>query len=866
MKTTKDKMEERKIKKDAAIENQDNAQNEKEQSASDLSTAESTLKNGEEEHKEWKITLAKDRKAELEAREKELKLVPYRIRKEQQQKYSATHGAEQKEFMERKRKSDTVEAAWNKEEQAVKAATAQQNMLEGEKKSLFKNLGDAVRTEYRTGKKLKKARDHLDTMKKNFAMKEATLAAKTKKELGIKQKEKEDADLAKELKEKEEEEEANADKVIAGLDQVEQNLQQDEEEHEMAAETDDNQNAQNNDNNIANSDKDKLETVDKEKSARSKELKKKADEAKVAAELKEKEEMRVKNSKKESMGKIVTIKQQLKNDKSAIATKESTMKSEEKTVTERVKTLRTKEAGTKHALLDEQHKNRDVTAKEAELRAQKEKLSEVKMKSEDKLARASKKLKIVDEIVKKHEDKESSHKAKEQGVKADIETVNQKAQAARDEDKKAQEETVKANQLKDDADKRRELSMAKRNKAIDDEKKSKNDAMERTKKHESAGIQRAMEKKSKTGEVAVKAMEHRAELREKQYNRAKKAHRDIVRAMDKAMEAKDEVGKEHSLVDLFSVKAMEEKNEEEVNSSEKTKKSAVKDSSLAEEEATEVEQQVSEKKIKKDEAISRNKKAVDVLEAFKRGHESAEKAHTVANQESTQKSTKTAMHDAEADQRDADFKEKDTKSEMKQASAEADKLVTKEATTKKDSIDAHNQKNQAEQDLTVAERQAESGTKVAERYRTLTAAVEEREQKRKTTLAIVQQNEKQFKLAQDEATTEAQKCKKLKAANANIGKAFSDLKKQMAEWSNKNPWLKQDEDGEVDNADGTGPLGETRDENGLDEVSAEAAETYIPSEEYDDDSAELPPFARKSFMQLLQEDYGTDVRSFLARR
>lgn len=408
--------------------------------------------------------------------------------------------------------------------------------------------------------------------------------------------------------------------------------------------------------------------------------------------------------------------------------------------------------------------------------------------------------------------------------------------------------------------------MAKRNKAIEDEKNSKNDAMERTKKHEAAGIQRAMEKKSKAGEVSVKAMEHRAELKQKQYNRAKKTHRDIVKSMDKALEAKDEVGKEHSLVDLFSVKAMEEKNEEEVNSSEKTKKTAVKESSLAEEEATEVEQHVSEKKIKKDEAISRNKKAVDVLEAFKRSHESAEKAHTVANQESVQKSTKTAMHTAEADQRDAKFKEKDTKREMKQAAGEADKLVTKEATTKKESIDAHNAKNQAAQDLTVAERQAESGTKVAERYRTLTAAVEEREQKRKTSLQTMHQNEKQFKLAQDEATTEAQKCKKLKAANANIGKAFSDLKHQMAEWSTKNPWLKQDEDGEVDNADGTEPLGETEDENGLDEVSAEAAETYIPSEEYDDDSAELPPFARKSFMQLLQEDYGTDVKSFLARR
>merc|ERR1712070_809486 len=34
-------------------------------------------------------------------------------------------------------------------------------------------------------------------------------------------------------------------------------------------------------------------------------------------------------------------------------------------------------------------------------------------------------------------------------------------------------------------------------------------------------------------------------------------------------------------------------------------------------------------------------------------------------------------------------------------------------------------------------------------------------------------------------------CSKLKKANANIGKAFNKLKRQMKNWSRKNKWLKQ---------------------------------------------------------------------------
>lgn len=553
------------------------------------------------------------------------------------------------------------------------------------------------------------------------------------------------------------------------------------------------------------------------------------------------------------MQSIITLKQELTQDKGARETQETNMKEAEKTITTKVKTLRHKEMTTKHAELDEKHKNANVGGKEEELRAQKKKLEEVHFKAADKLARTSKKLKVADELVAKHKDKENGYKSKEMGTKTDIAANEKRAKDATQQDIKAREAAMKANQIKADADKRRDMSLATRNKAIDDEKKSKNDAMERTKKQEASGIQRAVEKKNKAQEVSEKAFESRAELREKQLVRAKESHSKVVKSMDKFITEKQEVSKEHSLPDLFSVKAMEEKNEEAVNSAEKAQKISLKHQEMTQDKATETDKAISEKKIKLDNAHADEKKKQDLLDSSERSLEVKIKANSLAKTPQDKKASKQEMHDAEADKRHWGFEEKDAKGVVKARNQEKETLVTREATTKKEAVDATNEKISADQDSTVAQRQQETGSKVAERFRTLTGVIAEREEKRKTSALSVAEDEKNYKLADDKAKAESAKCKKLKAADANVGKAYEALKQQMAEWSNKNPWLKQEE-------------AEGRDDAGDPDVGASLEEQApVPTEtSYEMEDLEPPPFARRSFMQLLQEDYGTDVKGLLS--
>merc|ERR1711898_7388 len=103
-------------------------------------------------------------------------------------------------------------------------------------------------------------------------------------------------------------------------------------------------------------------------------------------------------------------------------------------------------------------------------------------------------------------------------------------------------------------------------------------------------------------------------------------------------------------------------------------------------------------------------------------------------------------------------------------------MGSKEAMAKKEAVDAMNEKNQAAEEETLAQRTLTSGSFVADRYRTLTAAITEREQKRKTSQLAVAEDEKRFKVAADEAAAESAKCRKMKDANANIGKAMALLK------------------------------------------------------------------------------------------
>merc|ERR1719247_3951254 len=110
--------------------------------------------------------------------------------------------------------------------------------------------------------------------------------------------------------------------------------------------------------------------------------------------------------------------------------------------------------------------------------------------------------------------------------------------------------------------------------------------------------------------------------------------------MDNAMTEKNHISKRNQVPDIMAVKAMEEKNQEQVNAAEKQQKNAVMSSDRATEQSLSAEQHVQEKSIKLDKANAKAKKSGDILAAMKRSKEGATKAHTLAKDELAFKTTK----------------------------------------------------------------------------------------------------------------------------------------------------------------------------------------------------------------------------------
>merc|ERR1719262_1214671 len=166
--------------------------------------------------------------------------------------------------------------------------------------------------------------------------------------------------------------------------------------------------------------------------------------------------------------------------------------------------------------------------------------------------------------------------SKEAGTKTQI--ANTKAQLAKgvQADKLVREDATRAVESKQKADKKKADSIVAFDKAMADERNSKNDALERTKKQEASAIQRAVEKKNKAAQVEASADEHRAYLRKQQFLRARAHHSAIIKTMDKFIQAKGAMAKKHKLGDIFAVKAMEKKNEDQMNAAENAHKHAIK--------------------------------------------------------------------------------------------------------------------------------------------------------------------------------------------------------------------------------------------------------------------------------------------------
>merc|ERR1711907_56966 len=157
-----------------------------EKTAREAKIAAQTLREELGKQKKWKITLQERRKQEKDDREKEMKTVPHKILKAEAKKYRKITAAALKAMNKDKKAYACSYGRWNAQEKKVKGLTAKERMLKGEKKSLFKALANAVRSEYRTGKKLKRRRKQMDAEDKITMKKETDLGVMVKKEIGDK--------------------------------------------------------------------------------------------------------------------------------------------------------------------------------------------------------------------------------------------------------------------------------------------------------------------------------------------------------------------------------------------------------------------------------------------------------------------------------------------------------------------------------------------------------------------------------------------------------------------------------------------------------------------------------------------------------
>merc|ERR1712100_635092 len=189
-----------------------------------------------------------------------------------------------------------------------------------------------------------------------------------------------------------------------------------------------------------------------------------------------------------------------------------------------------------------------------------------------------------------------------------------------------------------------------------------------------------------------------------------------------------------------------------------------------------------------------------------------------------------------------------TKAQEMQVKLDKAKAILKKAS---DLYDARERSREA------AKKAQESAAKQGDRFRTLSTMISEREQKRRSSTIAVQQDEKTYKSADDDFKNSAANCEKTKSANQNIGKAYNKLKLEMKRWSMQNPWLKQDDDSSDEE------MGESKSQSAVEAVDSATDVVAQSALEGGDDGGEMPTWARRSFVDLLQQDYGTDVTGML---
>merc|ERR1712196_266100 len=500
---------------------------------------------------------------------------------------------------------------------------------------------------------------------------------------------------------------------------------------------------------------------------------------------------------------------------------------------------------TKHAEIAERAKTQGLDGSVEELKVIRNK-DKVKYDAKKEVYdKANVKLGLAKKVLVSVKDHHEAVKSKESGIKQSIAKGRADLKKMVDGDKTIRDNEKRAVATNQKAKSQRDAAVDAYKRAFAEEKNSKNDALERTKKQEASAITRAVEKKNKASEAEAKAYEKRAELRRKQFNRAKVHHTAIIKSMDKFIAAKQVISKKHKIADLSAVKAMETENDDRVNAAENAEKQAVKEAEETQDQADTSAMKAQEKRVKLDKGNARLKKAEDILAARQRSQEAAKKARTIAKKEADRKTTQKNLLRAHADLRKAKQQEKEAKFKM------TTHLASKASAAKLTAVQNQERAKQSQ----------ESSAKVADRFRTLNAMISERKQKRKTSTVAVHRDEKMAKFAEDEAKLANDNCQKAKDQDANVGVEYVKLKEEMKEWTRKNPWLKQKEVEQSAKKDVN--VGESVDESQYDVGESDTSGDLDMEESLD--AGEDPEWAKMSFIQLVKEHTGVDVVEGLKR-
>jgi hypothetical protein len=799
----------------------------------ELTTADDTLAKREEKHKEWKITLSNRRKTEKEDREKELKVIPMKNKLTSYQKYQDNALAKRKISQGTQAHYDTIAAAHLKANNTKNEKMAINMGLEAEKKDYEKRLLVELMRDVKQQNKYKKIDEQNLKDNEMLSQKHALREAFIQQRAELVQRLKDEAAEAKEVKEKEE-----SDTTLFKLEEVKL--------EEPAAGS------------AAMSTQDLLD----QRAANSKEAGDKREAKAAVAQEKLDKIAAVEQANEDKKGKfandIAALAREIKEAKGEVTQRESDLKVGRKDDAKRLKNLRDEERITKLKEIKLKRELLDVSEKEEGLRSEKLEIEELNRDAQGKKTRAFDKEKLAAEIVEKGKSNQEAYTAKKTALSMEVQSVQEKLATAQKADELAKAEADRGKEEKEAADASRDSSLSERNKAAEKEKASKNDAMEKTKKSEASAIQRAVERKNKAGESSEKAYQHKSELQDKQLVKAKRRHSQIVESLDNIMSEKNALSKRYQIPDEFAVKEEEERGATALNTAEISAKKASTDADKAVEEQAAANQEAAQSNIKLDDSRAKLKTAQGVLEQSERANEGAQKAKTLVKQEAEKTAAAKKATEAEAEVTAARKQLGVRTDELDATQRLADRAERAKNKATKAVADAREEKIASKKDETSASRSQENFMKVAERFRTLTGQLEERETKRTASSTQVASDEKAAKLAQDEFKNEHAKCAKLKDAGANVGKAFAQLQKQMQEWSHKNPWLKQkSEEAKEGDEIPTDPDPD---------VGAGLGDVEPIYNEPVEGATAAPQWARRSFLTLLQEDYGTDVRAILRSR